>query len=74
MPEEERNEVYLQYASNCFSQGSGTFQSGHTAVTPELSGGFAAEQPAINAQPPHTLYAAVAQRRVRNETCSVTNR
>lgn len=41
---------------------------------PELSGGFAAEQPVINAQPPHTLDTAVAQCWVRNKTCSMTNR
>lgn len=61
MPEEELNEVYLQYASNCFSLRFGTFQFGHIAVMPELSGGFAAEQPAISAQSPQILYAAVAQ-------------
>lgn len=47
---------------------------GHTAVMPELSGGFAAEQPMINAQAPHTLDTTAAQCWVRNRTCSMTNK
>lgn len=56
---EELNEVYLQYA-NTFPRDLHAFQFGHRAVMPELSGAFAAEQPVINAQPPHTLDTAVA--------------